>query len=87
MVIGNGIVIPGESYNPDESLEAIEKFKCTTFYGVPTMYLGVMESQKILKKDTSSLSKGIIAGTICPPIIINRAREELNIQHISTCYG
>jgi fatty-acyl-CoA synthase len=84
---GSTMVYPNYTFDPIKSLETIEKEKITSLYGVPTMFLEVLNHQQTLKKNVSSLRTGIMAGSICPKFLMDRCINELNLEDLSINYG
>lgn len=84
---GAASIYPNATFDAQKSLETIEKLKATSLYGVPTMFLDVLNKQKIVKKNISSLKKGIMAGSVCPEYLMNRVVSELGMEEFSICYG
>jgi fatty-acyl-CoA synthase len=84
---GSTMVYPYYTFDPVKSLETIEKERITSLYGVPTMFLEVLNHQQTIKKDVSSLRTGIIAGSICPKFLMDRCINELNLKDLSINYG
>ena len=95
MVIGNlactvhgaTMVIPNDSFDATKTLEAVEKEKCTSLYGVPTMFISELYVLDKQPYDLSSLRTGVMAGALCPPEIMKRVKEQMNIHEITICYG
>ena len=95
MVIGNlactvhgaTMVIPNDSFDATKTLEAIEKEKCTSLYGVPTMFISELYILDKHPYDLSSLRTGVMAGALCPPEIMKRVKEQMNMHEITICYG
>lgn len=93
MVIGNlsalnfgaAMVYPSEGFDPKTSLETVTKHKCTTIFGVPTMFLAYLEeyNKNKAKYDIKSLKKGFIAGSSCPEALMNRIYDELGIENVT----
>ena len=95
MVIGNlactvhgaTMVIPNDSFDAIKTLEAVEKEKCTSLYGVPTMFISELYILDKHPYDLSSLRTGVMAGALCPPEIMKRVKEQMNMHEITICYG
>lgn len=95
MVIGNiactvhgaTMVIPNDSFDATQTLEAVEKEKCTSLYGVPTMFISELYILDKHPYDLSSLRTGVMAGALCPPEIMKRVKEQMNMHEITICYG
>ena len=76
-----------EQYDPVLVMTAIEQEKCTAVYGVPTMFIGVMDHKLFSKFDFSSLRTGIMAGSPCPIKTMNDAVEKMNMDEVTIVYG
>jgi fatty-acyl-CoA synthase len=74
MVLGNlaaltsgaAMVYPGEAYDPRLTLEAVQAEGCTALYGVPTMFITILNQPDLDAYDVSTLRTGIMAGSPCP---------------------
>ena len=95
MVIGNlactshgaCIVVPGEGFDPKGTLAAIEAERCTSLYGVPTMFIAQLDHPDFDRTDFSSLRTGVMAGSPCPVEVMKQVRERMHIPEITICYG
>ena len=94
MVIGNlcctahgAMVIPNDSFDATKTLEAVERERCTSLYGVPTMFISELYTLDRHPYDLSSLRTGVMAGALCPPEIMKRVKEQMNMHEITICYG
>ncbi|EJL74862.1 AMP-binding protein [Chryseobacterium populi] len=95
MVIGNicctvhgaCIVIPNDSFDPDITLKVVSDEKCTSLYGVPTMFIAELAVKDFETYDFSSLRTGVMAGSVCPPEIMKKVENLMNIKEMSICYG
>ena len=95
MVIGNlactvhgaTMVVPNDSFDPVKTLETIEKERCTSLYGVPTMFIAELHEKEQKTYDLSSLRTGVMAGSLCPPEIMKKVKEQMNMHEITICYG
>ncbi|WP_424656412.1 AMP-binding protein [Capnocytophaga granulosa] len=95
MVIGNlactvhgaTMVVPNNSFDPVKTLETIEKERCTSLYGVPTMFIAELHEMEQKTYDLSSLRTGVMAGSLCPPEIMKKVKEQMNMHEITICYG
>lgn len=84
---GSCMVIPSESFDPESTLYAIEKEKCTSLYGVPTMFIAELNSKKFDKYDFSSLRTGVMAGSVCPVEIMKQVQTKMHMPEVTICYG
>ena len=95
MVIGNlactthgaCIVAPAESFDAAATLAAIERERCTSIYGVPTMFIAQLNHDDFASTDFSSLRTGVMAGSPCPVEVMKQVRERMNVTEITICYG
>ena len=85
---GSAMVIPGPAFDPAASLSAVEKYRCTSLYGVPTMFIAELALlDDGAEYDLSSLRTGIMAGSPCPETVMRRVIDEMNMGQVSICYG
>ena len=84
---GAAIVFPGEGFDAVQTLEALVKERCTAAYGVPTMFLAMLEELERTPRDLSNMRTGIMAGALCPAEIMQRVISEMNMGEITICYG
>lgn len=84
---GSTMVYPAAVFNPLESLKTIEAEKCTAAYGVPTMFIAMLEHEQFDQFDLSSLRTGIMAGSPCPREIMQRVIDRMHMRDITICYG
>nr|WP_314603916.1 AMP-binding protein [uncultured Capnocytophaga sp.] len=95
MVIGNlactvhgaTMVIPNDSFDPVKTLQVVERERCTSLYGVPTMFIAELQEMEQRSYDLSSLRTGVMAGSLCPPEIMKKVKELMNMHEITICYG
>jgi fatty-acyl-CoA synthase len=84
---GAAMVYPGEGFDPLATLETIAREKCTTLYGVPTMFIAELDHPEFSKFDLSSLRTGIMAGAPCPIEVMRRVNEQMNMRDVTIAYG
>ncbi len=95
MVLGNmaitshgaAIVIAGESFDPVAVMKAVEQERCTSLYGVPTMFIAELEHPDFAKYDYSSLRTGIMAGSPCPIEVMKKVQKDMHMPEVTICYG
>ncbi|WP_026918764.1 AMP-binding protein [Gordonia shandongensis] len=88
IAFGCAMVIPGPAFDPRAALSAVEKYRCTSLYGVPTMFiaeLALLDSGESF--DLSTLRTGIMAGSPCPEQVMRRVIDDMNMSQVSICYG
>ena len=69
---GATMVYPAESFEPLATLEAIAGERCTSIYGVPTMFIAQLEHPRFAEFDLTSLRTGIMAGAPCRKTLAKR---------------
>lgn len=84
---GACMVIPAPSFDPKATLEAVQQERCTSLYGVPTMFIAELNLPDFASYDLSSLRTGIMAGSPCPVEVMKRVVGEMNMAEVSICYG
>jgi fatty-acyl-CoA synthase len=95
MVMGNlgclthkaTMVYPSASFDPSTALQAIQEFRCDVLYGVPTMFIAILNHPEFEKYDLSSLRRGIMAGAPCPIEVMKEVASRLNMSEITIAYG
>ncbi len=95
MVLGNlactthgaTIVVPGARFLPDAVLETVGAERCTSLYGVPTMFIAALEHPDVGLYDLSSLRTGIMAGSPCPVEVMKRVISDFNMTEVTIAYG
>jgi fatty-acyl-CoA synthase len=84
---GAAIVIPNPTFDPQLTLDAVQKERCTSLYGVPTMFIAELALPDLGGYDFSSLRTGIMAGSPCPVEIMKRVQTEMHMPEVTICYG
>ncbi|MCW0192599.1 MAG: AMP-binding protein [Rhodococcus sp.] len=84
---GAAMVIPGPAFDPRASLEAVQAEKCTSLYGVPTMFIAELALPDFDSFDLSSLRTGIMAGSPCPVEVMKQVIDRMGMAEVSICYG
>lgn len=78
---------PIEFFDARKVLETVERERCTSLYGVPTMFLAEMDDTEFPRFNLSSLRTGAMAGALCPEALMKRAIAEMNLSEITIIYG
>ncbi|WP_055549378.1 AMP-binding protein [Streptomyces sp. NBRC 110028] len=84
---GACVVIPAPTFEPAATLSAVERERCTSLYGVPTMFIAELALPDFATFDLSSLRTGIMAGSPCPVEVMRRVVAEMHMAEVSICYG
>ena len=87
LVFGATLVLPSAQFKPRAMLEAVEQERCTTIYGVPTMFIAELDHPVFWKYDMSSLRTGIMAGAPCPVEVMKRVVSEMHCSQMTIAYG
>ena len=80
-------IVPLETFDPLRVLQYIEGERCTTLYGVPTMFLAELEQLEQHSLDMSSLRTGIMAGALCPEPLMRRVMDRMHLTELAIAYG
>lgn len=86
-VFGATMVIPCPTFDPAAVLRVVEAERCTSLYGVPTMFIAELGHADLATKDLSSLRTGIMAGSPCPIEVMRRVIDEMNMSEVTIAYG
>ncbi|MFB9072363.1 AMP-binding protein [Citricoccus parietis] len=84
---GAAMVIPAPGFDPTASLHAVATERCTSLYGVPTMFIAELGLEDFASYDLSTLRTGIMAGSPCPEHVMRQVIEQMNMRDVSICYG
>ena len=84
---GSTMVVPGESYEPLAVMETVQAERCTSLYGVPTMFIGELDHPRFSEFDFSSLRTGIMAGSPCPVEVMKKVQAQMHMPEVTICYG
>ncbi|MBV9165485.1 MAG: AMP-binding protein [Solirubrobacterales bacterium] len=95
MVIGNlactstgaCMVYPAAVFEPQATLETCAAERCTSLYGVPTMFIAQLGHERFNDFDLRSLRTGIMAGSPCPIEVMRRVNDEMGIRQIGIAFG
>ncbi len=84
---GAGIVIPAAAFDPRATLEAVAGERCTSVYGVPTMFTAELELDDFSEFDLTSLRTGVMSGAPCPRELLDHVVDTMGIGDIAIGYG
>jgi fatty-acyl-CoA synthase len=84
---GACVVIPAPGFDPAATLQAVQAEKCTSLYGVPTMFIAELALPDFASYDLSSLRTGCMAGSPCPVEVMKRVIAEMNMAEVTIAYG
>ncbi|MEU9040988.1 MULTISPECIES: AMP-binding protein [unclassified Kitasatospora] len=84
---GACMVIPAPSFEPGATLAAVAAERCTSLYGVPTMFIAELADPDFERHDLGSLRTGIMAGSPCPSEVMKEVIGRMGMAEVSICYG
>jgi fatty-acyl-CoA synthase len=95
MVLGNlactthgaTMVVPAEAFDPVITMDTVQKERCTSLYGVPTMFIAELEHPRFKEFDFSTLRTGIMAGSPCPVEVMKKVQTVMHIPEMTIAYG
>lgn len=85
--VGAGMVFPGETFDAGDTLDAVNQYRCTALYGVPTMFITMLEHARIRDIDMTCLRTGIMAGASCPVDTMQRVMNDMHMHEVTIAYG
>ena len=95
MVLGNlactthgaAMIVPAAGFDAAAALRACEQERCTSLYGVPTMFIAELGEPDLDDYDLSSLRTGIMAGSPCPVEVMKQVVDRMNMAEVTIAYG
>jgi fatty-acyl-CoA synthase len=95
MVLGNlactthgaAMVIPAPAFDPVATLQTVQDERCTSLYGVPTMFIAELAHPDFATFDLTSLRTGIMAGSPCPVEVMKQCMNDMHMDEVTICYG
>jgi len=84
---GSAIVFPGEGFDPLATLQTVAEERCTSLYGVPTMFIAELDHPEFSRFDLKSLRTGMMAGAPCPIEVMRRCIRDMHLTEMTIGYG
>jgi fatty-acyl-CoA synthase len=84
---GSALVVPAVSFEPEATLRAIDAERCTSIYGVPTMFIAMLDHPAFDAVQLDSLRTGIMAGAPCPVEVMRQVIDRMHVAEVTICYG
>lgn len=84
---GAAMVFPGEAFDPVQTLDALARERCTALYGVPTMFVAMLQELDAAPRDLTGLRTGVMAGAPCPVDVMKQVNDKMNMREVTICYG
>ena len=87
MTHGSTMIYPNDAFDPLLTLRTVAEEKATALYGVPTMFIALLDQPQRGEFDLSSLRTGIMAGATCPIEVMRRVINEMHMAEVQIAYG
>lgn len=84
---GTTMIYPGEGFDAELALRAVAEERGTILYGVPTMFIAMLDHPARQRMDLSSLRSGIMAGATCPIEVMRRVIDQMHMAQVQIAYG
>ena len=84
---GSALVLPAESFDAESCLRTIQEERCTSLYGVPTMFIAQLDHPSFGSYRLESLRTGIMAGAPCPVAVMRQVVDRMNMPDVTIAYG
>ena len=68
-------------------MQAVQDERCTSLYGVPTMWIAQLEHPRFAEFDLTSLRTGLMGGSPCPIEVMKRAVSDMHASEVCIVYG
>lgn len=85
--VGASWTYPSEGFDPASTLATVEATGSTALYGVPTMFIAMLNDPSFAQRDLRSLRTGIMAGAPCPKDVMRRVISDMHMRDVTICYG
>ena len=84
---GATMVFPSAGFDAEATLDAVEAERATALYGVPTMFVAMLEALEARPRNLSTLRTGIMAGAPCPVEVMQKVTAQMHMSEVTICYG
>ena len=84
---GATMIYPSDAFEPLAALETLAEERCTAMYGVPTMFIAVLDHPRFGEFDLTTLRTGIMAGSPCPTEVMKRVVDKMHMGEVTIAYG
>ncbi|KAA6173717.1 AMP-binding protein [Pseudomonas marginalis] len=84
---GTTMIYPNDGFDPLLTLTAVAEERATGLYGVPTMFIAMLDHPQRDEFDLSTLRTGIMAGSTCPIEVMRRVISDLHMSEVQIAYG
>jgi len=84
---GSAAIYASEKFDAGAVLETLASEKCTALYGVPTMFIALLDHPDFSAFDPRNLRTGVMAGASCPIEVMKRVINDMNMREVTIGYG
>lgn len=84
---GSTMIYPNDAFDPELPLQAVAEERASILYGVPTMFIAMLDHPSRTTLDLSTLRSGIMAGATCPIEVMRRVIEQMHMGEVQIAYG
>jgi fatty-acyl-CoA synthase len=84
---GSAMIVPAPTFDAAATLQTVQDERCTSLYGVPTMFIAELALPDFNRYDLSSLRTGIMAGSPCPIEVMKQCVTAMHMRDVTICYG
>ncbi|MFT6914689.1 MAG: fatty-acyl-CoA synthase [Motiliproteus sp.] len=84
---GATMIYPNDAFEPESVLKAVSEERATALYGVPTMFIALLEHPKFADYDLGSLRTGVMAGSTCPIEVMKQVIDKMHMSEVQIAYG
>lgn len=78
---------PVATFDVEETMRLVESERITLLPGAPTIYQSLLSAPGRADRDLSSLRLAVTGAAVVPVVLIERMRDELEIDHVVTAFG
>ncbi|MFJ4344242.1 AMP-binding protein [Pseudomonas sp. NPDC089401] len=84
---GSTMIYPNDAFDAELTLRAVAEERASILYGVPTMFIAMLDHPSRRQLDLSTLRSGIMAGATCPIEVMRRVIEQMHMAEVQIAYG
>ncbi|MFK3942279.1 AMP-binding protein [Pseudomonas monteilii] len=84
---GSTMIYPNDAFDAELTLRTVAEERASVLYGVPTMFIALLDHPVRTQLDLSSLRSGVMAGATCPIEVMRRVIDQLHMAEVQIAYG
>ncbi len=84
---GSTMIYPNDAFDAELTLRAVGEERASILYGVPTMFIAMLDHPLRAQMDLSTLRSGIMAGATCPIEVMRRVIDQMHMAEVQIAYG